>query len=98
MVKALKDALPRQTIAPGTVFMPRARNKALNACSFLAKNTTGTGMYANATNTGLMPQKQRKKPQILLRAEAYVIYLRNKNIFLPYFPKMEACTGVQGIS
>ena len=87
-----------QTIAPGTVFMPRARNKALNACSFLAKNTTGTGMYANATNTGLMPQKQREKPQILLRAEAYVIYLRNKNIFLPDFPKMEACTGVQGIS
>ena len=48
-------------------------------------------MHTNATNTGLMPQ-------ILLRAEAYVIYLRNKNIFLPDFPKMEACTGVQGIS
>ena len=72
--------------------------KPLNACSFPAKNTTGTGMYANATNTGLMPQKQREKLQILLRAEAYVIYLRNKNIFLPDFPKMEACTGVQGIS
>ena len=98
MVMALKNALPRQTIAPGTVFMPRARNKALNACSFLAKNTTGTGMHANATNTGLMPQKRREKLQILLRAEAYVIYLRNKNIFLPDFPKMEACTGVQGIS
>lgn len=55
-------------------------------------------MHANATNTGLMPQKRREKLQILLRAEAYVIYLRNKNIFLPYFPKMEACTGVQGIS
>lgn len=55
-------------------------------------------MYTNATNTGLMPQKQLEKPQILLRAEAYVIYLRNKNIFLPDFPKMEACTGVQGIS
>ena len=55
-------------------------------------------MHANATNTGLMPQKQREKPQILLRAEAYVIYLRNKNIFPPDFPKMEACTGVQGIS
>ncbi|ADP40287.1 hypothetical protein HMPREF0733_10829 [Rothia dentocariosa ATCC 17931] len=72
--------------------------KPLNACSFPAKNTTGTGMYTNATNTGLMPQKQHEKPQILLRAEAYVIYLRNKNIFLPDFPKMEACTGVQGIS
>ena len=55
-------------------------------------------MHANVTNTGLMPQKQREKPQILLRAEAYVIYLRNKNIFLSDFPKMEACTGVQGIS
>ena len=55
-------------------------------------------MHTNATNTGLMPQKQREKLQILLRAEVYVIYLRNKNIFLPDFPKMEAYTGVQGIS
>jgi len=59
---------------------------------------TGTGIHANTINTGLMSQKQREKPQILLRAEAYVIYLRNKNIFLPDFPKMEAYTGVQGIS
>ena len=72
--------------------------KILIACSFPAKNMTDTGIHANTINTGLMPQKQREKPQILLRAEAYVIYLRNKNIFLPDFPKMEACTGVQGIS
>lgn len=72
--------------------------KPLNACSFPAKNMTDTGIHANTINMGLMPQKQREKLQILLRAEAYVIYLRNKNIFLPDFPKMEACTGVQGIS